>query len=326
VCSFPKIVESFPLTIVQISQKYNQLPTNAMDVCYHYTNHNGLEGILRSGEIRATYRLQMNDLGEFEYAKNIIYRTLQEIEKIKNLPPVALSLTEYTRKNLDNLISNSINRYTSYCACFTFSSDHIGQWTTYAEDGKGFAIGFNIYQFMVLQNRKTEKGEPCAQCNPVIYNEINQSDLVWSLFEAGLNDLQTFADNCSKNPLHLTALRDRITEEIISILLIRIDFIKAPEYKSEQEMRLILCPNDDTLHALNIQYYERDNQKIPFIVIDLRNPDTGRLFLEEIKVGPNAQFHEEEEYLENLLDELGYGNNFEDRPRIVKSLLEMDET
>jgi hypothetical protein len=43
--------------------------------------------------------------------------------------------------------------------------------------------------------------------------------------------------------------------------------------------------------------------------------------LAEIKVGPKASFPEEKIFLENILDEKGYGSNYEDRPRIIHSSL-----
>jgi hypothetical protein len=106
-------------------------------------------------------------------------------------------------------------------------------------------------------------------------------------------------------------------------LLSLIDFIKNPIYKSEREIRLFLDPNDGTLNAPHIQHYERDNESMPFIFMDLRNPKTRRLPLAEIKVGPKASFPEEKAVLEDLLDELGYGSNYGGRPRITQSLVAM---
>ncbi len=57
--------------------------------------------------------------------------------------------------------------------------------------------------------------------------------------------------------------------------------------------------------------------------MDLRIPETRRLPLAEIRVGPKASFTEEKVFLEELLDELGYGVNYGDRPRITQSLVAM---
>ena len=139
--------------------------------------------------------------------------------------------------------------------------------------------------------------------------------------DAGIRDLQTFADTWSQESGDLTALRARVTKEIVVQLLVLIDFIKAPTYSSEREFRLILDPNDGTLKAPNIQNYERDNEPIPFIFMDLRMLDTRRLPLTEIRVGPKASFQDEKAFLEDLLNELGYGSNHGDWPRITQSAL-----
>ncbi len=105
--TWPKIVESFPLTVGQVFQQYLRLPADASDIFYHYTTHAGLEGILRSGGFRATNRMEMNDDGEFDYARNVVYEALDEVSKRRDLSNVVHSLTTYTRKNLDQFLSDT---------------------------------------------------------------------------------------------------------------------------------------------------------------------------------------------------------------------------
>lgn len=318
---WPNIVESFPLTIGEVVRDYTKIPTDASDIFYHYTTHAGLKGILRSGGLRATYRMRMNDPGEFDYARNAVYEALNEVGRRKNFPKDAQSLITSTCKKLEKFLSDTTELSSAYCACLTVSHDHPGQWETYAEGGNGFAIGFNLRHFLNVKIPAVTTGKPFVFCAPVIYTERDQRDLVERLVEAGICDLQTFADNCSQQSEEHTALRNRITQEIVIHLLTFIDFIKAPAYSSEREMRLFLDPNDGTLKAPNIQYFRREGEAIPFVFIDFRNPGTRRLPLAEIKVGPKASFSEERAFLDNLLDELGYGNNFGDRSRITQSLV-----
>ncbi len=317
--TWPKCVESFHLTVENVSHEYRNIPSNTSQVLYHYTTHSGLEGILRNGGLRATYRMKMNDAGEFDYAKHVIYEALDAIGRCNDLPPVAQSIAKYTRKNLDRFLVNTAEMSRAYCACLTVSSDHPNQWETYAEAGRGFVIGIDIFGFLNYQRPIAEKGDSFIFCSPVTYNKDVQRDLVWRLVKAGIHDLQTFSDNCSNRVEDLTALRDRITKEIVVHLFTLIDFIKAPSYSSELEFRLILDSNDSTLMAPDIQHDESDSESIPFIFMDLRDPKTGRLPLEEIKVGPMASFSEEKIFLEGLLNELGYRSNYGDRPRIIQS-------
>ncbi len=313
------IAESFLLKLGEVFQQYMRVPPDASDIFYHYTTPTGLEGILRNGGLRATYRMEMSDPAEFKYARMLVFNALNKIGSRHDLPPVAQSLTTYVRKNLDNFLNDRTENSDAYCACLTVSPDHLGQWKTYAENGNGFAIGFNLHQILKVQPTRTKRGEPFVFCYPVIYNEQKQRGLVEELVETGIRDLQTFAATCSERPQDLTDLRDRITSEIFLQLFTLINFIKAPTYNSEREMRLFLDPNNGTLKEPNIQYYERDNESIPFIFINLCSPTTKRLPLAEIKIGPNGAFAEKKRFLEDLLDELGYGSNFTDRPQITKS-------
>ena len=322
--TWPKAVHSFPLTVGQVFRHYTMIPCDASAIFYHYTTHAGLKGILRSGGFRATNRMGMNDAGEFNYARSVVYEALNEIGRRRDLPNVAQHLITYIRMNLDKFLTDTPEMSRAYCACLTVSSDHPGQWETYAEHGTGFAIGFNMSQFLSIHVPEVQRGEPFVFCAPVTYNQQNQRNLVWRLVNAGICDLQTFAATCSRKSENLTALRDRITLEIVAHLLSLIDFIKNPIYESEREIRLILDPNDGTLNAPHTRSYERDNELIPFIFMDLRNPKTTRLPLAEIKVGPNAFFPEEKAFVEDLIQELGYGSNYGDLPRITQSLNAMD--
>ena len=261
----------------------------------------------------------MNDPAEFKYARDLVSDALNEVGSRHDLPQVAQSLTTYVRRNLSNFLNDTTERSDAYCACLTVRPDSPSQWEKYAENGNGFAIGLNLLQFLKDQVSAQTRGEPFVFCCPVLYNEEMQRNLVEDFVEAGIRDLQSFADNCSRRSSDLTALRDRTTEEIFVQLFVLINFIKAPTYSSEREMRLILSPNNGTLEASNIQYYERDNESVPFIFINLCGPITTRLSLAEIKVGPNAAFAEQKRFLECILDELGYGSNFTDRPQITRS-------
>lgn len=315
------IVESFPLTVGRVFRQYTRISADATDIFYHYTTHAGVEGILRSGGLRATYRMRMNDAGEFDHAKNLVYDELKEIGVCHDLPPIVQSLTTYSRKNLDKFLKDTFEMSRAYCACFSVSSDHPKQWETYAEEGEGFAIGINLLKLLEYQRSAVQSGKPYIFCAPVTYNEAEQRDLVWRLVKAGIRDLQTFSAKYSQRTEDLTALRNRVTKEIVVHLFTLIDFMKSPIFSSEREFRLVLDPNDGALRTPHIQHYERDNESIAYIFMDLRDPNTSRLPLADIKVGPRASFSEEKSFLEDLLNELGYVSNYLDRPGITQSAL-----
>ena len=257
----------------------------------------------------------MNDPAEFKYARDLVFDSLNEFGSRGNFSKVSKSLAKYVGENLRNWLNDTTKVSSAYCACLTFSPDDSMQWETYAENGNGFAVGLNGLKILRSQTLGQMMGEPFVYCGPVIYK--GQS-LVADLVEAGVQDLEDFAATCSERPQDLTDLRDRAMKEIVLQLLVLINFLKGPAYISEREMRLFLDPNNGTLEASNVQHYEQDNERIPFIFMNLCSPSTSRLPLAEIKIGPNAVFGEKRRFAECLLDELGYGSNFIDRPQITR--------
>jgi hypothetical protein len=316
-----EIISSFPLSIRQVFQNYTRLPPDASDIFYHYTTRAGIEGILRTGGLRATYRKIMNDTGEFEYGRNVIFKALDEVKKRNELPSVAQSITEYTQLNLKNMLDDTTDVSSSFCSCLTVSPDHAEQWKMYAENGRGFAIGLNVALFLKNQKASRKAGMNYIYCLPVLYNEGVQIDLVHKLIETGIQDLQRFAYNISEHPDYLTRFRDEITKEIVTCLLVMIDFIKSERFSSEKEIRLILDANDGTLAPSRVEHYIKGEKQIPFVFLNLCSPVTKRLPLAEIKIWPNASFSREKRYVEDLLNELGYGMDFNDIPTISKSLI-----
>jgi len=314
--NWPEIVESFPLSVLKVIQNYTLIPDNKSGIFYHYTTMSGIEGILRSGGLRASYRMGMNDHGEFDYAKRVIFEELKRVAVCDDFPSVAHGLATYVRKNLDAFLDNTTETSSAYCACLTSSPDDNGQWETYADNGVGYAIGFDLFRLLKTQHIATRQHKPYAFCAPVIYDKLEQCKLVWHLVEAGINDLQAFGATRSKRSEDLTALRDRIMREIFIELFVAIDFIKAPCFRSEREVRLILDLNDGTFNAPNIQHYGRSSQSIPYIFLDFRDASTGWLPLAEIRIGPRGSFSEKKAFLDGLLDELGYDNKSGYRPRI----------
>jgi Protein of unknown function (DUF2971) len=315
-----RTLENFPLAVGNVMHDYTRLPYDISHILYHYTSRGGLEGILRSGGLRATYRKLMNDPGEFQYARNVVYETLDEIRQRQDLPKTAESLAVYARKNLDQFLRDSAEGSRAYCACVTVSPDDAQQWASYTANGRGFAIGFDFHQFASAQMQADLSGRPHVYFAPVIYDLGAQRALTRRLVEAGIADLQVFMRRYSKRSEHLIALRARVTQEIVVHLLALIDFMKAPSYSGEREIRVMVNPNDGTLAAPGVQHYERNGEPIPYVFIDMRNPATNRISLAEIRIGPNASFPEELDYVEKLLDELGYGRGgYHDRPRIEHS-------
>lgn len=317
------MIESFPLNIRKTRQKYTRLPLGISNTVYHFTTHDGIEGIVRSGGIRATYRKHMNDNEEFAYSKNIIYKAIADIEKRPDLPKIAKDISKQAQINLETHLNDTTKMSNSFCSCMTCSLDNKKQWETYAEDGHGFALGLNLLRILKWQYPRFQTDSPLILCGPVIYNKTDQINLVTDLVLTGVRDLKYFADNYSQRPEDLTKLRDRITAEIFVELFTISNFMKSKTFSYEREMRLFYSTTDLTVSQLNVDYFERGSKSIPYFIMDMRDPQTKRLPISEIKIGPEASSRKEKKFLDDLLDDLGYGDKYNDRPPISQLFIKL---
>ncbi len=178
-------IQSFPLSIRKTLQKYTRLPKDISNTFYHFTSRGGLEGIIKDGGIRATYRKHMNDDMEFEYAKNIIFETLSDIETRSDLPKAAQNISKQVKLNLKRHLSDAARMSSSFCSCLTCSFNDPRQWETYAENGYGFALGFNLLEILGQQRQEFKTENPFIFCYPVLYDKTNQQNLVAELILAG---------------------------------------------------------------------------------------------------------------------------------------------
>jgi hypothetical protein len=106
---------------------------------YHYTDDNGLEGILRNQEIWATHYKCLNDTSELMSGE-------QHVEQV--LPTIPDTLSD----DLERLFAKVVcERYLdrprvsiveTFVASFSLEADSLPQWRAYGADGHGYAIGF----------------------------------------------------------------------------------------------------------------------------------------------------------------------------------------
>ncbi len=306
------IVESFPLELKNVWKRFFVLQ-NASGRYYHYTSHNGLRGILTDGGLRASYRMTMSDNEEFTYARKIIFEELDAVMSGNQWSNFSKSVVERAKCLLNTYLDDSKANPRAYCACLSTESDHPTQWKNYAENGRGFAIGFDLAKLIDEWTGKKGRGEPYISFAPVLYDERAQREFIQSLVKAGRRDFLRFR----KEGFTQTLLVIKIASQLMNL----IDFIKDPFYASEHEIRLTLEYKDkgERLLPQDIKYYQRGEEFIPYIFLDLRDSSTGLIPIAEIKIGPNADLASARRFVGDLIFDLGYCNRNVDWPEITSS-------
>jgi hypothetical protein len=147
---------------------------------YHYCSEEGLLGILQSRCIWLTNHHAMNDPSEGKLAGQLLndfedrFRTTGQIQVFARL-----------KEQLKHCLGDT------YLASFSADGDVLSQWRAYADNGRGFALGFDALTFEGVRNQ-FPKGDGTKEnslgMSGVIYDTTAQrnliSDLVEELIEA----------------------------------------------------------------------------------------------------------------------------------------------
>jgi Protein of unknown function (DUF2971) len=106
------------------------------DTLYHYTNSEGLLGILKERALHVTSLHCLNDSTEFSYAFHVTQRITEELSG--EYPGLSGSVKSALETRLRTFPWQS-----RFVACFSEEGDSLNQWRAYAGQG-GVALGFSF--------------------------------------------------------------------------------------------------------------------------------------------------------------------------------------
>jgi hypothetical protein len=115
------------------------LPREPPPLIYQYTNDVGLKGILETGTIWLTDIFSLNDPSELSHGLSHTLNILSA--KAATGPPES----KIFAKDLGAFIQQvGIEKSGHYFMCsFSSCGDDLGQWRAYADNGRGYALGFD---------------------------------------------------------------------------------------------------------------------------------------------------------------------------------------
>jgi hypothetical protein len=103
---------------------------------YHYTDAAGLRGIITNQVFWFTDSRHLNDPTEMHHGMALARRLIDAGKSKKDRAGLLYTMLDdlFTFRNFSNV-------FAFFIACFTRKRDDLGQWRSYADDGRGFAIG-----------------------------------------------------------------------------------------------------------------------------------------------------------------------------------------
>jgi hypothetical protein len=227
---------------------------------YHYTNDVGLKGILESGKLWLTEVSSLNDPSELNHGFGVAVRELKGM--VINEP------TESQKFAADlELVAakDTIQKSADFFICsFSLCGDDLGQWRAYADNGRGFALGFDAAAL--------EAGSKLDSF-PLAYDDDKLAEIDREIIAKAL-PLARFLN--FKDDLSI-AFMTYVTNTAI--------YFKHPAYKSEIEYRFLEAFSADA--SPSVCWRARRNALIRYREFDWRN--AAPRALKEIIVGPADQ-------------------------------------
>ncbi|MBI1280743.1 MAG: DUF2971 domain-containing protein [Anaerolineaceae bacterium] len=234
---------------------------------FHYTNLDGLHGILSNHDLWLSHAKYLNDEAEttlgYEMAREIIEQK-RSTAKISG----KIDYLEILKQRLSEENSTAV-----YICCFCQEDNLLSQWRGYGANGTGVSIKFNPIEFDYATGPDSPAGT-LMRLWRVSYKEQEQRKILNKAIDYAFSHFQTLED------------RVRHAREYIEFF---IPTFKSSDFREEKEYRLIFTPSPEydvhckfrIARGMLIPYYSLKQVTSQLRGFDYQIPITG------ICVGPN---------------------------------------
>lgn len=216
------------------------------DTVYHYCSMGTFTKIMQNRSIWLTTLRDSNDAFEGTWAQ----RKFENFREPGN--------KEYFQKALEVLRAVTQSARKTVGTCFSAERDLLSQWRGYADDGRGFAIGFSVDEVKRLTTRVYEEERVEIAFKPIEYMERFESDF--------LAEFKLFVDKQDYHSDGATASLKMVGPEMYDWAR-RVSLMKNAAFKEEKESRLFsLYPNRD---AKGFKYRDTGSKLSPYLEVNL---------------------------------------------------------
>lgn len=200
------------------------------DTIYHYTNASGLLGILTSKVLYATDIYMLNDPSELRHAAHKATVAVPHIA-------VEKSIDRSIRERIAAVVLNRIEEVAHFFACcFSKDGDEIGQWRAYADDGRGYSLGFDTEE---LEKAFLSEHPEQRSTFPIQYGDEVLRGLAAQTYEPLVSWIG--GRDLANRDLDIQVAAAQISPAIITASL----YFKHEDYEPEKEYRFLeITPAD----------------------------------------------------------------------------------
>ena len=268
-------------------------------IVYHYTNDVGLKGILETGQLWLTDIFSLNDPSELTHGFSVAINALTSKVASDSL------VGQHFAKDFAAFAEQGAIQKIAYFFMCSFSScgDDLGQWRAYADNGRGYAIGFDAE---ALENGFTKKdGIPIPNNSTfhIAYNDARllgvQSRIVERMRNLIILPARRGLQNSTIN-VYMRELQMLLTLHVLHTIL----FFKHEAYANEREFRFLQIHKADEPPPVKVR--ARRYGLVKYREFDWRSiaPDA----LKKIVVGPAADYGTASQFAKHCLGLFRFNN------------------
>lgn len=249
---------------------------------YHYTNDAGLKGIIENGTLWFSDIFSLNDPSELSHSYNNML-DIMAAKKCDDAPELK-SFAEM----FEGFSKDGLRKVGSHFVCsLSFKGNDLGQWRQYADDGRGYAVGFDTAALFKAFKKDSDATKQHCRIDtialPMQYDEEMLAKINLELFESVYTLLQLLKSHSldeSKTNLYLKCLVTDLVDAIFDIAVM----FKHKAYESEGEVRLmqLFLPGSVPCMKVRPRSYEHISYR-EFVWKEQRE-----LILKSIVAGPAA--------------------------------------
>lgn len=262
---------------------------------YHYTNPEGVLGILRTNKFWATDIRFMNDATELSYSIGLLQELVEEKTRKKDKHFI------FFGRIMADVIETLLSAFRIYAISFSESPDDLIQWKSYGGGMGGYSIGFD---FKDMNFHRTISGASVDD-DMLLVKAIYNRDLQIKLFKVIIErvcdgaarlyqELENGVFGAQSEFLEYSLVTDFSTNIVVPIVDWLLRF-KHPKFAAEREWRLIryiIGPDFTSGGGLTYPRHYRVRRGGIYPYVELRLPGSDKLTklpIAEVWQGPATE-------------------------------------
>jgi hypothetical protein len=304
-CEAQQIIDAFVETV-----KSRKRP----DRIYHYTDDEGLKGILEHGTLWLTDICRLNDPSELDHGFKIGIKELEKAvigrpRECQEFSRILASVTEdHELQGAAQTEDHKIQGSAHYFVCsFSSCGDDLGQWRAYAANGSGFALEFDsaaLEDGFTHNSPTAPNAEDHAVAFPITYKDAKLANLDRQIIEKMLGLISLPRGRNLKDDEITSYTRELALSLMLQAAHAAI-FFKHQAYKSEREYRFLETYSVEEPPKVELRY--RPYSVIRYRVFYWRSVASGAL--KRIVIGPAADKKRATKFAQDCLELFHSGAN-----------------